>query len=154
MIMNFDSALLFDDPDFFDLLAGTHARLVGAPLVMPGQGADWLYRDAPFVVLAHNTDTDPRFVYANRAAQACFEYSWDEFVALPSRLSAEAPDRAERQRLLDAVARDGFVADYAGIRVAKSGRRFRIENGVVWQLIDEAGALHGQAATFSVWRDA
>jgi hypothetical protein len=139
--------------DFFDLIVGSYARLVGAPLIAEGQSPDWLYDDAPFVLLAHNNDTDPRFVYANRTAQACFEYPWNEFVTLPSRLSAEAPDRAERQRLLDEVARNGFVADYSGIRVAKSGRRFRIENGVVWQLIDEAGNLRGQAATFSTWQD-
>ena len=141
------------DPGFFDLLTGSYARLVGALLVARDPGPDWLYDQAPFAVLAHNTDPDPRFIYANRAAQTCFEYPWDEFVTLPSRLSAEAPDRAERQRLLDEVTRNGFVADYAGIRVAKSGRRFRIENGVVWQLIDEAGNLHGQAATFSAWHD-
>jgi hypothetical protein len=152
-------ASLARDPDFLRLLAGSHARLVGAPLLPDDIGDDdaararWLYEDAPFCVLAHNTEADPRFVYANRAAQACFEYGWDEFTGLPSRLSAEAPDRAERQRLLDAVTRDGFIGDYRGIRIAKSGRRFRIESAVVWQLIDEAGTLHGQAAAFGDWRE-
>ncbi|WP_225771124.1 MEKHLA domain-containing protein [Inquilinus sp. Marseille-Q2685] len=147
------------DPDFLHLLVGSHARLVGAPLLPEDPEDDdaararWLYEDAPFCVLAHNTDADPRFIYANRAAQACFEYGWDEFTTLPSRLSAEAPDRAERQRLLDAVARDGFIGDYRGVRIAKSGRRFRIESAVVWQLIDEAGTLHGQAAAFGDWRE-
>jgi PAS domain-containing protein len=147
------------DPDFLRLLAGSHARLVGAPLLSEDAGGDdetrarWLYEAAPFCVLAHNTDADPRFVYANRAAQARFEYGWDEFTGLPSRLSAEAPDRAERQRLLDAVTRDGFIGDYRGLRIAKSGRRFWIESATVWQLIDEAGALHGQAAAFRDWRE-
>jgi PAS domain-containing protein len=146
------AANLSVDPAFFDLLTGSYARLVGVPLAAD-RDAGWLYHEAPFVVLAHSTDPDPRFIYANRAAQACFEYPWDAFVTLPSRLSAEAPDRAERQRLLDEVARNGFVADYSGIRVAKSGRRFRIDNGVVWQLIDPDGVLHGQAATFASWCD-
>ena len=146
------------DPGFLHLLVGSHARLVGVPLLPEDIGDDdtararWLYEDAPFCLLAHNTEADPRFVYANRAAQACFEYGWDEFTGLPSRLSAEAPERAERQRLLDAVARDGFIGDYRGIRIARSGRRFWIENAVVWQLIDEAGTLHGQAAAFRDWR--
>lgn len=99
----------------------------------------WLYHEAPFAVLAHNTEADPRFIYANETAQSCFEYSWPEFTALRSRFSAEAPDRAERQRLLEAVARNGFVADYRGLRIAKSGRRFWIEAGAVWQLIDANG---------------
>lgn len=141
------------DSAFFDLLTTSYARLTGRPLAPAGKNAAWLYDQAPFAVLAHNTDADPRFVYANRTAQACFEYGWDEIITLPSRLSAEAPDRAERQRLMEAVARNGFIADYSGVRVAKSGRRFRIENGVVWQLFDAAGAWHGQAATFSSWPD-
>jgi PAS domain-containing protein len=85
-------------------------------------------------VLAHNTDPDPRFIYANKAAQACFEYGWDEIVSLPSRLSAEPVDREDRQKLLDEVARHGFATGYSGLRIAKSGRRFFIEDGVVWQL--------------------
>jgi hypothetical protein len=76
-----------------------------------------------------------------------------EFIGLPSRLSAEASDRAERQALLDAVAKNGFMSGYRGIRVAKSGRRFLIEDGVVWDLIDQQGIRHGAAATFPSWRD-
>lgn len=147
------SADLSVDSDFFDLLTGSFARLVGKPLVSEGQGPDWLYRDAPFAVLAHNTDADPRFIYANKAAQTCFEYGWDAFITLPSRLSAEAPDRAERQRLMESVTRDGFISDYRGIRISRTGRRFWIENGIVWNLIDRDGHLRGQAATFSGWSD-
>jgi hypothetical protein len=119
----------------------------------PGQDAAWLYSDAPFAVLAHNTDADPVFTYANRAAQSCFEYKWDEFVTIPSRLSAEAPNRDERQRLLDAVARNGFIDNYRGLRIAKSGRRFWIEGGIVWELRDENGQRRGQAALFMSWTD-
>ena len=88
-----------------------------------------------------------------QAAQACFGYGWDEFVTLPSRLSAEPGLRETRQAVLEAVARDGFVAGYSGIRIAKSGLRFRIRDTVIWQLIDEAGMFHGQAATFASWED-
>ncbi|MHC2455801.1 hypothetical protein ACVMIX_002442 [Rhizobium leguminosarum] len=145
---------LRSDADFFSLLTGSYLRITGRRLVQDGQGPNWLYNDAPFVVLAHNTAPDPRFIYANRTAQNCFEYSWDEFTALPSRLSAEQPDRAERQRLLGAVTRDGFVDNARGVRIAKSGRRFWIEDVTVWQLIDETGKRLGQAAIFPSWRDA
>lgn len=141
------------DPDFFALITGSYARLVGRALVPPDRGAAWLYSHAPFAVLAHDADRDPRFVYANRTAQGCFEYSWREFISLPSRLSAEAGERAERQSLLDAVARDGFAPGYRGVRISKSGRRFRIENGLVWQLLDADGVARGQAATFASWSD-
>ena len=147
------SADISVDPDFFDLLTRSFARLTGKPLVADGQGPDWLYNEAPFAVLAHNTEADPVFVYANKTAQACFEYTWSEFITIPSRLSAEAPNREERQRLLEAVTRNGFIADYRGVRIAKSGRRFWIENGIVWQLYDDHGTYRGQAATFSSWKD-
>ena len=144
---------LSTDTGFFALLTDSYARLVGAPLVPPGTDADWLYREAPFVVVAHGTDQDPKFIYANKAAQKCFKYSWEEFMSLPSRLSAEAPDWAQRQALLEEVARNGFSSGYRGLRVAKSGRRFIIEDGVVWELVDREGMRHGQAATFLSWRD-
>ncbi len=141
---------LSDDGEFFDLLTGSYARLVGSPLVPTGSGPRWLYHEAPFAVVAHNTEPDPRFVYANEAAQRCFEYSWDEFTALRSRFSAEVADQAERQQLLDAVTRNGFMNGYRGMRVARSGRRFWIRDGVVWQLVDINGVQRGQAATFPI----
>lgn len=144
---------LSTDPAFFALLTESFARLTGTPLVPQGADAAWLYREAPFAVLAHDPSADPCFTYANKAAQKCFGYSWDEFLALPSRLSAEPQDRAARQALLDAVARDGFAAGYRGVRVGKDGRRFLIEDGVVWELIDAHGTRHGQAATFATWRE-
>jgi len=141
------------DAGFFDLLTQSHQRVVGTPLVPKGHDAGWLYEAAPFAVVAHDTSADPRFVYANRTAQACFEYGLDEFVGLPSRLSAEAEERAARQKLLEEVTRKGFIADYRGVRIARSGRRFWIENAVVWQLIDAQGVYRGQAAAFASWHD-
>jgi len=105
------------------------------------------------VIVAHGTEDDPIFFFGNDVALRAFEMSGAQFTALPSRLSAEPSQRQERQRLLDHVARDGFMADYAGIRVSASGRRFRIEGAIVWNLIDEAGAVHGQAATFDRWKN-
>jgi hypothetical protein len=123
-------------------------------LANPPHTAQWLYEDAPIAVLAHSTEAIPCFIYANRAAQGCFEYDWDELVGLPSHLSADDADRAERQRLLDAVARDGFATNYRGLRIAKSGRRFWIEDGILWQLVEPSGRLRGVAASFSQWHDA
>jgi PAS domain S-box-containing protein len=140
------------DEDFARLLLDSHARVTGRALIDADQGekptAEFLYTAAPFCLLAHDGGADPRFVYANRAAQSRFGYGWDEFVGLPSRLSAEAPERDERQRLLDAVTRDGYIDDYRGIRIAKSGQRFWIEKAIVWELVDAAGTRRGQAAMF------
>lgn len=133
-------------------------RTVGRPLVPAGldggQAVRWLYENAPCCVLAHDTAADPRFVYANKAAQRCFEYPWAELAGLPSRLSAEEPNREERQALLDKVACDGFAEGYRGLRVSRSGRRFYIEDVTLWQLIDDRGVLHGQGALFPAGRGA
>lgn len=139
-------------------LLASHRHLLGIDLlpVVPGEAADRtaarLYA-APFVVLAHDHSPDPRFTYANLAAQRLFERRWDEFVGLPSRLSAEAPAREERERLLERVTRQGYIDDYAGVRISATGRRFRIEHATVWNLVDAAGRPIGQAATFADWSD-
>jgi hypothetical protein len=139
------------------LVLESFERVVRRPLVPAGLGGSeavrWLYEDAPFCVLAHDTAADPSFIYANRAAQRCFEYPWTEFAGLPSRLSAEAPSRAERQAFLDTVARDGFTEGYKGLRVSRSGRRFFIKDATVWQLIDGWGVLRGQGALVPAWQD-
>lgn len=142
------------------LLATSHRRLTGRPLIAAdgdgdAAGDDALGRrlyEAPFVLLSHGTGADPRFTYGNRTAQRLFACDWGALVATPSRLSAEPLARAERERLLAAVARAGFIDDYAGIRISRTGRRFRIARATVWMLVDDDGVVRGQAATFADWQ--
>ena len=110
-------------------------------------------RDAPFAVVSHGTQAEPIFNYGNQLALRLFEMSWDEFTALPSRLSAEAPNQAERASLLAAVTRQGYIDNYAGIRIAKSGRRFMIRDATIWNLLTPAGEYYGQAALICRWQD-
>ena len=49
------------------------------------------------------------------------------------------------------VTRNGFVNNYEGIRISKTGRRFLVKNAIVWNVLDENGAYSGQAATFDNW---
>ncbi len=104
--------------------------------------------NAPRAIVAHGTEADPVFFYGNRLALQLFEMSFDEFVRLPSRLSAEPLAREERALLLDRVTRQGYVDGYSGMRIARSGKRFMIADGTVWNLVDEQGRLRGQAAVF------
>lgn len=140
---------LYEDPAFFMLLTQSYSRLVGQSLVPKEmndwEAARWLYEDAPFGILAHTPDADPVFMYGNKAAQKRFEYTWQELTRLPSRLSAEAPNREERQEFLDRVKRDGFACGYRGVRVTKSGKRFLIEDATLWQLYSQDDAFCGQA---------
>lgn len=140
------------DSPWVALLLASHRRLLGRELAAASQAppsAHWLYRDAPFCLMAHDGNSDPRFVYANLAAQRCFEYPWDELVGLPSRLSAPPGVREERAGLLASVSARGFAEGYRGLRIAKSGRRFWIENVTVWNVHDGAGRLCGQAAVYA-----
>ncbi|MDE3067010.1 MAG: MEKHLA domain-containing protein [Verrucomicrobiota bacterium] len=107
---------------------------------------------APFVVVSHGDEADPVLNYGNATALALWEMSWEEFTRTPSRLTAEAPNRRERARLLETVARRGFIEDYSGIRISKTGRRFRIARAIVWNVPAEAGQARGQAAMFDQWR--
>jgi hypothetical protein len=143
--------------DIVTLLLSSHERLTGRPLLerWPCESDDDLGRrlyEAPFVVLAHDAGVDPVFTYANLAAQVLFERSGADFIGLPSRLSAEALERGERERLLARVTEQGYIEDYSGIRIAKSGRRFRILAATVWNVVDRGGRRLGQAASFSTWQ--
>jgi hypothetical protein len=106
---------------------------------------------ADFALLSHNTDDDPLFNYANKTALELFELNWDELIVMPSRLSAEPMNQQARERLLADVTRKGFIDDYAGVRISKTGKRFNIQNAVVWNVIDEQGIYQGQAACFKEW---
>lgn len=136
----------------YRLLADSYARWLKQQLVDPAltdeQAARWLYEDAPFGLLAHNTHADPLFIYGNVSAQRCFEYSWAELLLLPSRLSAPPQQVKSRKEFLEQVGRQGFATGYRGLRISKSERSFWINDGTVWQLVDQAGVLHGQAALF------
>ncbi len=106
---------------------------------------------APFVVVSHGTKGDPVLNYGNAAALALWEMTWEELTRTPSRLTAEAPNRAERSRLLAAVTERGFIDDYSGVRISKAGRRFKISRATVWNLISEYSQPCGQAAMFDHW---
>lgn len=107
--------------------------------------------DADFVLVAHGGEPDPLLNFANRTALRLWEMSLDSFLGTPSRKTAEPVHRAERSELLQQTTQHGFISNYAGIRIAASGRRFRIHHAVVWNVMTSDGQPAGQAATFSDW---
>jgi hypothetical protein len=106
---------------------------------------------APFVLVSHGVEADPVLNYGNATALSLWEMSWEELTRTPSRLTAEAPNREERARLLEAVTRHGFIDNYSGVRISKNGRRFRIDQATVWNLLTADGQPAGQAALFLHW---
>lgn len=138
--------------DHVDLLLQSFFQLTGRRLLDPSKRnpAQALF-DSSFAVVSHDTSGDPIFNYGNRVALELFEMEWDEFTRLPSRLSAEQPNREERQRLLTEVREKGFIDHYTGIRISSKGRRFFIRDATVWNLLWN-GRLLGQAAVFAKWQ--
>jgi hypothetical protein len=136
------------------LLARNFRRWTGQALLAtnaePVELARQLF-EAPFILVSHGTEGDPILNYGNRAALRLWDMTWEELTRTPSRHTAEAPDREERARLLAQVTQHGFIDNYSGIRVSKTGRRFRIARAVVWNLFAEDAAYAGQAATFNEW---
>lgn len=135
------------------LIAESYQRLLGRPLV---DGPDLVASlwSAPGAIVAHGIEADPVFFFGNQTALRLFDMNFADFTRLPSRLSAEPLLREERAALLERVTRDGFISDYAGVRISAKGARFRIERAVVWNLIDSAGMVQGQAAAFDHWAPA
>lgn len=140
--------------DHINCLRRSFRSLLGEDLVdsrlSPVDAALLIYR-ASYVVVSHGVGPDPIFNYGNQAALNLFEMSWSEFTRLPSRQSAEPPNQAERAELLAEVTRQGYIRHYSGVRIAKSGRRFRIQDVTVWNLVDSRKADYGQAAVYSTW---
>jgi MEKHLA domain len=116
----------------------------------PEEQARRLYH-ASFIVISHGTEEDPILNYGNRAALSLWEMSWEEFTNTPSRLTAEPLEQAERAKLLAEVSKKGFMDGYRGVRISRTGRPFRVEKAIVWNLVDEKDRPCGQAATFRQW---
>lgn len=136
------------------LLRGSYRHWLGRDFLNPrlnaSEAARFLFA-APFAVLSHDTAKEPIFNYANQTALNLFGMDWESLTRLPSRISAEPVNQAERAKLLETVAAQGYIDHYQGIRIGRHGRRFRIDQAVVWNLLDASGIYRGQAALFHGW---
>ncbi|MBM4132696.1 MAG: MEKHLA domain-containing protein [Nitrospira sp.] len=136
------------------LLLDSFRRWTGRDLIersgTAGEQAARLFA-APFVVVSHGTEPDPALNYGNRIALELWEMDWETFSSTPSRLTAEPENRAERERMLAEAQAQGFIDNYRGVRISRTGRRFLVEEALVWNVVDESGKKLGQAATFARW---
>lgn len=107
--------------------------------------------EAPFVLVSHGMEVDPIFNYGNRQALELWELSWEEFTRMPSRKTVQEVEIKDREQLLAAAANQGFVTNYSGIRTSSSGKRFMIQDVLLWNVLDEQHQRCGQAAFFSTW---
>ncbi len=146
------------DRDFLEhhsrLLAESFERVVGRPLINLTETSlpigDTLY-DAPFVVVSHGVEEDPILNYGNAIALELWEMSWAELTSTPSRLTAEPANQQARAEAMARVKATGFTEGYSAVRISKTGRRFQINNTVIWNVLSANNEYQGQAATFSDW---
>lgn len=104
--------------------------------------------EAPFAVASHGTENNPILNYGNQKSLDIWELSWEEFTKTPSRKTAELVEQAERDRLLAETTKLGFCY-FSGIRITSRGKRFKINQGIVWNVIDEQQSYQGKAAVYS-----
>jgi putative N6-adenine-specific DNA methylase len=137
------------------ILLNSFRQFVGRDLIRrtgdPIQEARKVF-EAPYVVVSHGTQEDPVLNYGNKTALELWEMDIPTLTSMPSRLTAEPMHRDERAQLMARAARDGFVDDYRGIRISSTGKRFAIEEAIIWNLVNDEGTRVGQAATFSDWK--
>ncbi|MCX6975146.1 MAG: MEKHLA domain-containing protein [Verrucomicrobia bacterium] len=136
------------------LLLRTYRERTGRHLIEPSDDveldAQRLF-EAPFVVLSGGAEAEQILNYVNMTALGLWEMDWETLTQTPSRETAEPVHQAQRAEFLRQVKASGFVDDYSGIRISRTGRRFRIKKATVWNVTDDDGLYLGQAATFSAW---
>ncbi len=107
--------------------------------------------ESPMVVVSHGTEADPILNYGNQAALDLWEMTWKQLIKTPSRLTAEPVDRAEREWMLEQARLRGYIDTYRGVRISGTGRRFLVENALIWNVFGAGHRQLGQAATFARW---
>jgi MEKHLA domain len=108
--------------------------------------------EAPFVVISHGTEADPILNYGNQTALELWELPWEEFIIMPSRKTAPELIQLEINNLLAEAQAKGFINNYSGVRISSTGKRFFIENSILWNLLDDNNQKCGQAALFFKWK--
>jgi MEKHLA domain len=141
--------------DWTQILLNSYSQLLAKELLnrsaTPEVQSQQLYL-APFVIVSHGTESDPVLNYGNKIALELWEMDWQSFTATPSKNTAEPVNQATRQQMLAQVHSQGFINNYQGVRISRSGRRFAISSATVWNLQDLMGQPCGQAATFDRWQ--
>jgi len=151
------SSQIWTDPairEWTQLLLNSFRHWIGRELLERVGDSDYQAHalfQAPFVVVSHGREADPLLNYGNQVALKLWELSWEQLVKTPSRLTAEPVNRAERERMLEQAGERGYVDTYRGVRITSTGRRFLVENALIWNVVDAEGQRVGQAATFSEW---
>jgi len=135
------------------LLITSYQHWTTEPLIEDGIDEVNALMHSPFAIASHQAGDDPMFNYANHQALALFKMLPEDMLGLPSRYSAEPMLREARAEFLCQVSTHGFIENYSGVRIAKDGTRFLIEQATVWNVVDVAlpKQVLGQAVIIKAW---
>jgi len=136
-------------------LLDSYAQWVKQELIQrdgsPLEQAERLFNSA-FVVVSHGVEDDPILNYGNQVALNLWAMDWHKFIQTPSRLTAEPVNREERARMLEQAKVQGYISDYRGVRISSTGKRFLVDQAIVWNIHKPDGNAIGQGATFATWK--
>jgi len=140
--------------EWSQLLLNSFLHWTGRELLERVGGSDYQAHalfQSPFVVVSHGVEEDPLLNYGNQLALELWVMTWEDLTRTASRLTTEPMNRAEREWMLEQARTRGYLDTYRGVRITSTGRRFLVENALIWNVVDAAGRRVGQAATFSQW---
>jgi hypothetical protein len=136
------------------IILNSYQQLLGKELINrngnPREEAKQLFY-APMIVLSHNSDPDPLYNYANLQGLKLWEMTWEELITTPSKSTTEPILREKRDKFLAETTTKGYITNYQGIRVSRTGKKYKIKDVIVWNLTNEEDQYCGQGATFSRW---
>ena len=133
------------DPIFTEKLINSYEKLLERELI---DDPSKLF-EADFVCAGHKFASEPKFAYGNQKALDLWELDLDKFIGMPSKNTAEEMHQKEREELLNEVRQKGYIKNYSGIRISSTGKKFKINNAIVWNVFDENEKLIGQAVKFN-----
>jgi len=134
-------------------LARSFQHWTGRALVEPGDATEIATRlfEHPSAVLS--LADGPTYNYGNRRAMELFELDWYSLLNMVGDESVEPHLRQERTEALREALHKGFISNFEGVRISSRGRRRRIEDGILFTLLDEAGERCGVGAFVPSWHD-
>ena len=137
-------------------ILASHRALFGRPLYNLSSNNNDAIQElhlAPYALLSHGLGKDPLFTYGNQTALSLFELTGRQILCTPSRTSAEKNDQKSRGKFMQSVKEKGYAEGYSGIRVSSTGKKFKILNASIWNILDDGKAIIGQAAAFMKWEN-
>ena len=102
-----------------------------------------IHNTQEFALISH--DKNHNINYVNSLGLKLFGYTEEEFLGIPSKLTAPSIHQKERQQTLELVSQQGYTKNYNGIRINKEKKLFEIHNATIWYL-ENNSEYYGVAA--------